>query len=189
MGGDVEASSAKPVSAKQSSVPILRSGAAQENPLRSLVDFTKPEQMKVCFPVLLDGDLVLSTEHLGVGYLVSILRNAGIDCRVVEIENDEDAIKEIKKYDPHMIGLSLTTITVSHATEFSAKLRKALPDVNFIAGGPLATFLGGRLLDNPNWWFLDALVRGEGDLPMIRYAEAFWTGDTYEGIPGVSWRI
>jgi anaerobic magnesium-protoporphyrin IX monomethyl ester cyclase len=188
MDSDLKLENTKPVSAKQPSVPILNHDDTQTTPLNSSVDFSKPEQMRVCFPVLLDGDLVMSTEHLGVGYLVSILRNVGIDCLVVEIENDDEAIEEIKKYDPHMIGLSLTTITVSHATEFGSALRQALPDVNFIAGGPLATFLGGRLLDNPNWQFLDALVRGEGDVPMIRYVEAFWTGRDYSDIPSISWR-
>lgn len=176
------------VSAKPPFVPGLKRDGTHTNPLHSTVDFSRPEQMRVCFPVLLDGDLVMSTEHLGVGYLVSILRDAGIDCLVVEIEDDAAAIERIRQYDPHMIGLSLTTIMVSHATQFSMALRAALPDVHFIAGGPLATFLGGRLLDNPNWQFLDALVRGEGDVPMIRYVEAFWTGGDYTHIPAVSWR-
>lgn len=163
------------------------------NPLLSEVDFTKPYPMKVCFPVLLDGDLVMSSEHLGVSYLVSILRSLGAECLIVEVKSeafgDQIAIDEITAFKPDLIGLSLTTVTVSHATKFCAELKQSLPaKTRFLAGGPLATFLGSKLLSNPNWHFLDALVRGEGDVPLVRYVEAFWQTDDYASVPSLSWR-
>ncbi|KPA92138.1 MULTISPECIES: B12-binding domain-containing radical SAM protein [Pseudomonas] len=163
------------------------------NPLHSAVDFRHPRPMRVCFPVLLDGDLVMSSEHLGVSYLVAILRNLGAECRVVEVKpvvgGDELAIEEVVAFAPDLIGFSLTTVTVSHATAFGSALRAALPEqVAFLAGGPLATFLGSKLLDNPNWAFLDALVRGEGDVPLVRYVEAFWDHKDYTTVPSLSWR-
>ncbi|CRI58578.1 hypothetical protein CCOS191_4042 [Pseudomonas sp. CCOS 191] len=143
--------------------------------------------------MLLDGDLVMSSEHLGVSYLVAILRNLGAECRVVEVKpvagGDEQAIDEVVAFSPDLIGFSLTTVTVSHATAFGSALRAALPEkVAFLAGGPLATFLGSKLLDNPNWAFLDALVRGEGDVPLVRYVEAFWDHQDYTVVPSLSWR-
>ncbi|UXH76098.1 B12-binding domain-containing radical SAM protein [Roseateles amylovorans] len=163
------------------------------NPLRSPVDFTRPRPMRVCFPVLLDGDLVMSSEHLGVSYLVSILRDLGSEVRIIEVAStptgDVDAIEAVAAFAPDLIGLSLTTVTVSHATAFCAALRERLgPAVAFLAGGPLATFLGTKLLSNPHWGFLDALVRGEGDVPLVRYVEAFWTDRDYRRVPSLSWR-
>ena len=163
------------------------------NPLRSIVDFTQPHQMRVCFPVLLDGDLVMSSEHLGVSYLVSILRDLGAKCLIVEVNSepfgDQLAIDEIADFGPDLIGLSLTTVTVSHATKFCSELKQRLaPETTFLAGGPLATFLGTKLLANPNWHFLDALVRGEGDIALVRYVEAFWHTGDYTSVPNLSWR-
>jgi anaerobic magnesium-protoporphyrin IX monomethyl ester cyclase len=163
------------------------------NPLTSAVDFTQPRPMRVCFPVLLDGDLVMSSEHLGVGYLVSILRGLGAECLIVEVHSvangDEIAIEEVAAFAPDLIGMSLTTVTVSHATQFCGNLKVRLgPGITFLAGGPLATFLGSKLLANPNWNFLDALVRGEGDVPLVRYVEIFWRGGDYATVPGLSWR-
>lgn len=173
-------------------VAASETGEVERNPLLSDVCFNEPEQMRTCFPVLLDGDLVMSTEHLGVGYLVSLLRNLGINCLVVEVANhaqgDYEAIEKIKAFNPHLIGLSLTTVTVSHATAFGSALRAALPDAMFLAGGPLATFLGSELIKNPNWGFLDALVRGEGDVPLVRFVEAFWTDQDFSNVPNLSWR-
>lgn len=174
------------------SVSAGDTGEPEVNPLLSDVCFTKPERMRACFPVLLDGDLVMSTEHLGVGYLVSILRNLDIECLVVEVakgeHGDAEAIEKVKAFDPHLIGLSLTTVTVSHATAFGSAIRAAMPEAFFLAGGPLATFLGSELIQNPNWNFLDALVRGEGDVPLVRFVEAFWTDQNYSDVPNLSWR-
>ena len=163
------------------------------NPLLSSVDFTHPRTMRVCFPVLLDGDLVMSSEHLGVSYLVAILRNLGVETRIVEVQSgptgDDEAIAEVAAFAPDLICLSLTTVTVLHATEFCSALKRQLSDeVGFLAGGPLATFLGAKLLTNPNWHFLDALVRGEGDVPLVRYAEAFWTKGELSHVPSLSWK-
>lgn len=161
--------------------------------LVSRVDFNSPRQMRVCFPVLLDGDLVNNPEHLGVGYLVSILRNLGILCIVIDLpagsSRDQYYIDKIVSFEPDIIGLSLTNVSVVHATEFGSALKKKLPHgVQFLAGGPLATALGSKLLNNPNWRFLDALVRGEGDVPIVRYVEAFWENGDYSKVPGLSWR-
>lgn len=180
-----------PIVAEARRIPLVEETPV--NPLLSSVDFTRPHPMRVCFPLLLDGDLVMSSEHLGVSYLMSILRNLGAECRVVEIRpapgEDARALREIVEFAPDLIGLSLTTVTVSHAVAFGCAMREALPSrVAILAGGPLATFLGSSLLTNPNWSFLDALVRGEGDVPLVRYVEAFWDHGDYARVPSLSWR-
>ncbi|MDH5729107.1 MAG: cobalamin-dependent protein, partial [Gammaproteobacteria bacterium] len=157
------------------------------DPLKSDVCFTKPEMLKVCFPVLLDGDLVMSTEHLGVGYLAAILRQLSIDVKIVEVKDDSEAIKDICNYNPHLIAFSLTMVTVSHATSFGLALKEALPNVEFLAGGPLATFLGSKLLKIPKWNFVGALVRGEGDIAIVRFVERFWTNRDYSDVPNLSY--
>lgn len=184
----------EPISALASRAPAdAEMDEAGRNPLESDVDFTRPRRMRVCFPVLLDGDLVISPEHVGVSYLVSTLRRFQIACDIVEVAangvGDEEAIAKILSLKPDLVGLSLTTVSVRHATAFGAALRKCLdPSVPMLAGGPLATALGSRLLGNPNWQFLDALVRGEGEVSLLRYVEALWRHADYFSVPGLSWR-
>lgn len=176
--------------------PLMSAPPRHENaatsPLAPRIDLSHPTPLRVCFPVLLDGDLVMSTEHLGVGYLVSVLRNAGAECRVIElpIGGFDDAIETIVDWHPDLIGITLTTISVEQATRFGAKLRARLGQHPFIlAGGPLATHLGKRLLTLEGWSFLDALVRGEGEEPMLRLAEALHSGEPLGGVPSLAYRI
>ncbi len=175
------------------SVVPRRAVVPDEDPLSSSIDLAVPRPLRVCFPVLLDGDLVLSSEHLGVSYLVALLRSRGAVCRIVEVsgscQDDASAIDKVVEFAPDLIGFSLTTVIVSHATSFGNALKGRLPNVVILAGGPLATFLGPALMRNPNWSFLDALVRGEGDVPMLRFAEALHTSTGYEAVPNLTWRL
>lgn len=164
-----------------------------DNPLRPRASLTEPRPLRICFPILLDGDLVMSSEHLGVSYLVSTMRLAGAECKIVEVSKaaggDEAAAEAIVAWQPDIIGLSLTTVAVNHATAFCRDLRRRLGnEVYFLAGGPLATFLDKQLLDNPVWGFLDGLVRGEGDIPLIRFAETWWNKGDLNTVPNLTWR-
>ena len=167
----------------------------QENvaasPLEAKIDLSRPLPLRVCFPVLLDGDLVMSTEHLGVAYLVAVLRNAGAECRIFELPvgGFVETIKAIADWEPDVIGITLTTISVEQATRFGRDLRARLGERPFIvAGGPLATHLGANLLRLEGWNFLDALVRGEGEVPMLRLAEALHSGSSLDDVPSLSFR-
>jgi anaerobic magnesium-protoporphyrin IX monomethyl ester cyclase len=163
-----------------------------DDPLRAHADLRRPRPFRVLFPVLLDGDLVMSPEHLGVAYLVAVLRQAGAECRILEVPNGGDTdrhIEDILGWEPDVVGVTLTTVGIDHATAFGARLRAALgPDTFVVAGGPLATFKGGALLQLSGWEFLDGLVRGEGELPMLRLAEALHTDGRLDAVPNLVFR-
>lgn len=151
-----------------------------------------PVPLRVCFPVLLDGDIVMSTEHLGPAYLTAILRKANAECRIFDVpivNEKKEIIDEIIAWKPDIIGISLTTISIDHAVSFGRTIRDSLGNKVFIlAGGPLATNLGENLLELKDWEFLDALVRGEGEIPMLRLAEAIHTKESFSKIPNLVYR-
>jgi anaerobic magnesium-protoporphyrin IX monomethyl ester cyclase len=162
------------------------------NPLLPRVDFNVKKTLRFIFPVLLDGDLVLSPEHLGPSYLVAVLRNAGIECRIVEVLMESDpgnVVEDIRRWEPDVVGLSLTTIGVNQATRFGVRLKECLPHRVFIlGGGPLATHLGSKLLALDKWWFMDGLIRGEGEAPILRFAEALFAQQGFSGVPNLVYR-
>lgn len=162
------------------------------NPLSPKEDLSLPRPLRVCFPILLDGDLVLSSEHLGPAYLVSVLRNAKAECKIFEVPieaNVTDVILDIKEWKPDIIGISLTTISVALAKKFGSLLREHFGKETYIlAGGPLATYKADKLLTLEGWDFVDGLIRGEGEIPMLRFAEAFHCKKDLSIVPNLVYR-
>lgn len=162
------------------SLSVTRDGTGSASPLR------------VCFPILMDGDLVLSPEHLGPAYLAAVLRQAGADVRITEahLAGDESAnIEEILAWSPDVIGLSLTSVALGHACSFGQRLRRGgASHLRIILGGPIATHLGAELLGLEDWTFADGLIRGEGEVPMLRFAEAVAGGRPWSEVPNLIYR-
>lgn len=155
------------------------------------IDLSQPLPLRIAFPILLSGDLVDSPEHLGPAFLASVLRRAGATVRIMEASLDRDSaiIETIAAEAPDIVGISLTTVAVDQARRFGAALRRAVgPDVIIVAGGPVATHLGAKLLKTPGWDFLDALVRAEGEIPMLRLAEAIHSGGDLSAVPSLCYR-
>lgn len=140
------------------------------------------------FLVLLDGDLVQTPEHLGIGYLVAVLRRAGHHCTLLDIspKQDIDIVQKVQALAPDFIGISLTTVNLPRATAFGQQLRAALPTVHICAGGPIATFMGDDLLELPAWSFLSSIVRGEAEDIIVSIVEAVLAGEPLTNFIGVA---
>ncbi len=168
--------------------PIMSESA---NVLQPRANLARPEPLRVAFPIVLEGDLVLSPEHLGPAYLAAVLRAAGAKVVVRDgaVGETEAMVAELVQFRPHIVGLSITAVSVEAIVRFGTAIRAALgPDVFVLAGGPVATYRGAALLDSPGWQFLDALIRGEGEVPMLRLAEALHTGRDIGDVPSLCFR-
>lgn len=78
--------------------------------------------------------------HIGIGYLMSYLKERDIDVKVVDIsfnynKMEEILINEIKKYDPDIIGLSLYS-NVSKQGEDIINVIKKYSKKPIVVGGP-----------------------------------------------------
>ncbi|KMQ32172.1 B12-binding domain-containing radical SAM protein [Bacillus cereus] len=145
---------------------------------------------KFLFIVLLDGDLVMSPEHVGVGYLLSVLRQNNIECKVIELsrDNHEKCLQDIGEFNPAIIGFSLMSINLHHASEFGHKIRKHYPHIHITCGGPCATYGVDALLESDTGQFLDSAVTGEGEEAIIELYEHLEQGLELEGVMNVAYR-
>jgi len=164
-----------------------------DDPLKPRHDLSKPRPLRVYLPVLLAGDLVQSPEHLGPAYLAAVLRRAGAEVRIRSVSSDAESVaatvSEIAAFRPDILGLSLTTVAIGDSKNFGIQAREALGNDTFIvAGGPLATHLGAELASLPGWEFLDALIRGEGEISMLRLAEAVHGNTELGAVPSLCYR-
>lgn len=152
---------------------------------------TAANTVETVFVVLLDGDLVQTPEHLGVSYLAAVLRSAGRSCAIIDfpVAEDAQAVAQITALQPRVVGMSLTTVNLPRATALGQALRAALgPHVMICAGGPIATFMGDKLLHLPDWSFLDCIVRGEAEGVITPLVEAVAQGEPVNTVSGVTVR-
>src|SRR5699024_11361996 len=106
---------------------------------------TDPASVRSRFLILLDGDLVMSPEHLGVAFMASVLREAGFTCEIREVRHgldEERTIAELVEYDPALICFTLMSLYVVSAASISYRLALALPASVVACGGTDGVFAG-----------------------------------------------
>ncbi len=147
-----------------------------------------PGSFRIAFVILLDGDLVMSPEHLGVASITAVLRTAGFDVRIFEVArgNEVVAIRELAQWRPRITGFTLMSLNVSSCVEFCALLDGALSETLVVCGGPAGTYAGGEVLAiNP---FVNAVVVGEGEATFLEVAQRAFLGSGLDGCAGVTYR-
>lgn len=117
----------------------------------------------------------------GLGYVSSMLVNAGYNVTYFVIKTHQDRIafvERVKSTQPRIIGFSVTT------SQFYS-LKKILNSIRYIssglhvAGGVHPTLSPECILEIPN---LHAVVRGEGEFPFLELAKAIEKGEDFHNI-------
>jgi B12 binding protein/radical SAM family protein len=149
---------------------------------------TDPGAFRVSFVILLDGDLVMSPEHLGVAFMASTLRAAGFSCEIREAEHGRhrEVVDAIVEYQPGLVCFTLMSLNVPSCVEFCAALRAVMPDVVIACGGPAGTFTGTDVLrTNP---YADIVAVGEGEPIILDLAQRLALGESVAECPGIAYR-
>ncbi|MER7481281.1 radical SAM protein [Streptomyces sp. NPDC126510] len=149
---------------------------------------TDPAAFRVSFVILLDGDLVMSPEHLGVAYMAAVLRQVGFTCEIREVEHGShhEAVREILAFGPDLVCFTLMSLNVPSCLEFSEALRRQLPEVVIACGGPAGTFTGKDVLrGNP---YADLVAVGEGEPLILDLVQRLALGESLDDCPGIAYR-
>jgi len=134
---------------------------------------------------VLDGNNVVPP--LGLLYIAAVLEKAG---HKVQIYDSDPAyhntmIKEIKEFNPDLIGLSFLTLGYQRALNLVKKLKKELPNVTYCSGGVHTTV---KPIETMNELGLDFIVVGEGELTAVEVCEKLEKGEGLAGVKGVMYR-
>jgi anaerobic magnesium-protoporphyrin IX monomethyl ester cyclase len=140
-------------------------------------------------------------QSIGIGYLAAVLQQAGYEVEILEERflGHENVMRilETERFDVvgfKFIGLELSRDYLKAKTlkeAFDNPVTKAMkvvrdvhPETLIVAGDYSATFWDEETLRlTPT----DVIVRGEGELSMLRLIEARRKGMEYETVPGISW--
>lgn len=140
---------------------------------------------------VLSGDLLVD---LAPGSLLSLDMKAyarGQEAYMRVVEDEEHSVWQrmadlVREHRPRAVGIAYLT-PARHAVEKVAALVKEIdPEIRVIVGGHHATFCPDDALQNPD---IDLVVRGEGEIPLLRIAREIGSGHPdWRTVPGLSFR-
>jgi radical SAM superfamily enzyme YgiQ (UPF0313 family) len=127
---------------------------------------------------------------LGLLHLAAMVREHGYGVSIVESDveglDEQAVIERIVAAAPRYVGITLFTVGVWSASLIARGVRKALPEVTVIVGGPHVSSMGRETLER--FEEFDLAVNGEGEWALIELLQALEGGAALDGISGLLWR-
>ena len=120
--------------------------------------------------------------------LAASLRSGNFEVVVVDAAIDPDYKKHVLEETSSALCVGISVLTgpmIRGAVEVATAIKAVDPSVPVIFGGWHPSLLPDQTLEEP---FVDAVVRGQGDLSLLEIAQALAEGKSLEGIRGVSWK-
>ena len=127
---------------------------------------------------------------LSLAYLASALEEEGHEVRIVDSialgYGLNDLARELKAFDPDIVGLTATTPSIYKAYEVARLAKELLPNCTVVLGGPHASFMSVEVLEEcPH---VDVVVRGEGELTFCDLVNRLARGLGPGGVRGITYR-
>ena len=126
-------------------------------------------------------------DHVGIGYLASVLRQDGRTVRLLDTPMHDWGIDQTLEHllptSARIVGLSVLQAQAEGAAGIVKGLRASGFDGLIVLGGQFPTFCYDRLL--PDFPDIDAIVRGEGEIPFRRLVTNHLAGNSWHDVPGV----
>jgi radical SAM superfamily enzyme YgiQ (UPF0313 family) len=127
---------------------------------------------------------------LGMGYLASVLRARGHEVRVADTRlgrlDHDDLLGLAREFRPEVVGFSAMTHEILRAYDAARQLERQDPRVRIALGGPHASAVPLRTLEEcPS---IDLACVGEGERTLIDAVETWSGGGEIEHCAGAAWR-
>ena len=117
--------------------------------------------------------------RIGIFILATMMKNRGWDARILVEDITSIDYKEFS--DADIVGISTITPTAINSYVVASRVRRM--GITVIMGGPHVTFLPEEALD-----YADFVIRGEGEVPLMRFIDAWETDRDYSRVPNLSFR-
>jgi radical SAM superfamily enzyme YgiQ (UPF0313 family) len=140
--------------------------------------------------------LNLNVPPLNLMYLAGALEEASIS---VEIFDDdvyqigfENITNIVSKINPIVVGLTATTATIKESLNYIRNIKKELPNILTVIGGPHTTFLPVETLKKEK--ALDVVVIGEGEETLVELTNKYLKNNNdnhdsfFHNIKGIAYR-
>ena len=127
------------------------------------------------------GDEWMTFLPIGLGFLQAMLASRGFPCRLANLSGKgrREILDYLRRRNPAVIGVSMFTFNRKRSCDLLQLAREACPDAVLLAGGPHPTHLAGEVFEDCP--ALDAIVKGEGELPLLGLLERLAAPGGVEG--------
>jgi len=134
------------------------------------------------------GDEWMRFLPIGLGYLQAALKQKGYPCHLANLSgmSRKEALAYFRGQEAQVIGVSMFTFNRKRSFELLQWAREAHADAVLLAGGPHPTHLAAEVFQECP--ALDAIVKGEGELPLLGIVERLATAgnsDLWRRAPGL----
>ncbi len=130
---------------------------------------------------------------MGLLPLADLLTRGGYSAEIVHLgvewmQNREfSLIDYIARRRPKIVAFSLHWHHQSYEViEHGRRVKEAFSDVFLLLGGLTASFFHREIMQEFPW--VDAIIRGEGEIPLLQLVEALTRGSTLADVPNLTWR-
>jgi anaerobic magnesium-protoporphyrin IX monomethyl ester cyclase len=127
-------------------------------------------------------------DNLGVGYMASLLSDAGFTTRIIDSKTEkEELFKTLQELDPLIVGFSIIFLNyINHFIELIKYLRQNGINCHFTAGGHYASLRYEEVFQIlPE---IDSIIRFEGEYPMLELANRLSKGENWKNIDNISFK-
>jgi radical SAM superfamily enzyme YgiQ (UPF0313 family) len=131
--------------------------------------------------------------HLGLAYLAAVLESSGHECSVIEAKyhvlSPDKVEAEVLSDESDLVGITAMTHEIHIAHDIAARIKRASSHLVTVVGGPHATALPERTLQE--FPAFDFAVSGEGEntlLEIVKHCESGSGSSALNGIKGCAFR-
>lgn len=128
---------------------------------------------------------------LGLGYMASVLRDAGHDVGILDCTKEKilpsNIGRHIESHNPQLVGLTTFSKGLKDVRETLLTIKKTAPDVWTVIGGPHVSGAPESTIQ----WITDADfgIKGEGEIGLIKLVEELLKASPdFSKVPGLIWR-
>lgn len=142
-------------------------------------------------------------ENLGIEYISAMLKENGYKTYLLfdpQLFGDlflnikffekifsyrNEIINRINEDKPDVVAFSVVSDNFGWACSYADEIKRQNPNINIVFGGPHVTAAARNVLSN---WFVDFVIVGEGEFPMLELIQAIDEGKDFESIPNLGYK-
>lgn len=142
-------------------------------------------------------------ENLGIEYISALLKENGHETFLLfdpqlfsdpylklrflskMFEYRKSIMKEVAQKKPDVVAFSVVSDNFGWACSYAENIKREYPNIKIVFGGQHITAVPRNVLAN---WFIDFVIAGEGEYPMLELIQALDAGASYENIANLGYK-